>query len=499
MATLPTTAIGTNISVSGGATLVNPPVFELISGAVDGSYLGDSTNSDHTSEGIFNINDMPTDFLTMTTLSIRLRYKWSAYATSKLWSTLTAQITDSSSVALTNEVTVASSITATTGTNSAVVAFTGLNTTAGKTTWNGARLVVRITLDRVGGGNTNEAQVTAGELTGTYESGVLIQTDAASVAVSASTTAPYIPPPVVANTTAATVVSVAAITSSIPPIFISPGAATLVVSAATSSTAGPPGAGRLTWNAAGTRRFETGLDRGVLYVNGVGVPWNGLVSVDINSVNNATPLYFNGVKTMDLITFGNVSGTIKAFTYPEEFLEFEGNQEDATGLIIHDQPVGYFGLCYRTKIGNDVDQKEYGYKIHVLYNLTVIPNTVSISSINDRVAPSLFDWSFSSVPEAVDAARATTYVIFDSTKMFPEILQQVEDLLYGTESTASGLPDITTLLTAGRSLEIVDNGNGTWTATGVDDLITMTDSITFEIEASKAVYLDNNTYTITSS
>ena len=131
----------------------------------------------------------------------------------------------------------------------------------------------------------------------------------------------------------------------------------------------------LEWDKVGERYYETGIDRGVLYMpDGSAVPWNGLTSVIEHFDKSTSPVYYDGMKISDLVSLGDFSATMKAVTYPEEFVEIEGSAKLRNGLFVGDQPPQTFCLCYRTKIGNDVDGVDSGYKIHLIYNLTAIPS-----------------------------------------------------------------------------------------------------------------------------
>ena len=131
---------------------------------------------------------------------------------------------------------------------------------------------------------------------------------------------------------------------------------------------------KLVWNEAGKRLYETGVDRGVLYVSDGrggyqnGVVWNGLVSVNESpSGAEATPLYAGNIKYVELMSNEEFGASIEAYTYPEEFEQCDGSAELAEGVTIGQQPRKSFGLCYRTKIGNDTAGDDHGYKIHLIY------------------------------------------------------------------------------------------------------------------------------------
>lgn len=256
---------------------------------------------------------------------------------------------------------------------------------------------------------------------------------------------------------------------------------------------------QIEWDASGQRLFEYGLDRGVLYPpDEVGVPWNGLLSVETGSGSfDSTPIFFNGIKTFDFVTPGEFEGKIKAITYPHEFYQFEGVAEQAPGVFIAHQQAKTFGLSYRTLIGNDAVGNGYGYKIHVLYNLTAEPESVSYETISDSVEPANFQWKIAGVPEWLSGRRPTVHFTFDSTKIDEVALGIIQDTLYGTPSTPPHLPSVVELLSS-FTITITDNGDGTWTAEGPDHLLTVAGP-NFTIEDANAVFLDANTYRVAST
>lgn len=260
----------------------------------------------------------------------------------------------------------------------------------------------------------------------------------------------------------------------------------------------------IVWHEAGTRFYETGVDRGVLYLpEGGGVPWNGLISVNENVVGKqSSPFYFDGIKYADVIGFGEFSGSIKAYTYPDEFLELEGIQSVGNGLFITNQQPKRFGLTYRTKIGNEIEFEDLGYKIHILYNLTAIPNQKNYQTQSINPDAIEFEWAITAIPEDVPGFSPTAHLIIDSRHMNSILLSDIENTLYGTLGTDPELPSLSSLTSFIGDwviIRITDNGNGTWTATGPDDLITMLDATTFQIIQANAEYLNADTYMISSS
>lgn len=204
---------------------------------------------------------------------------------------------------------------------------------------------------------------------------------------------------------------------------------------------------KLVWNEAGKRLYETGVDRGVLYVsNGSGgykkgVVWNGLVSVNESpSGAEATPLYAGNVKYVELMSNEEFGASIEAYTYPEEFEQCDGSAELADGITIGQQPRKSFGLCYRTKIGNDTAGDEHGYKIHLIYGAKAAPTEKSYTTINDSPEAITFSWEITTTPIEVAGHKPTATLTIDSTKVQPDKLEAIEKKLYGDTATEATLP-----------------------------------------------------------
>lgn len=204
---------------------------------------------------------------------------------------------------------------------------------------------------------------------------------------------------------------------------------------------------KLVWNEAGKRLYETGVDRGVLYVsNGSGgykkgVVWNGLVSVNESpSGAEATPLYAGNVKYVELMSNEEFGASIEAYTYPEEFEQCDGSAELADGITIGQQPRKSFGLCYRTKIGNDTAGDEHGYKIHLIYGAKAAPTEKSYTTINDSPEAITFSWEITTTPIEVAGHKPTATLTIDSTKVSPTTLAAIENKLYGDTTGEATLP-----------------------------------------------------------
>lgn len=263
---------------------------------------------------------------------------------------------------------------------------------------------------------------------------------------------------------------------------------------------------KLTWDESGEKIFETGLDRGVLYLNdGSGVAWNGLTSFDENDVNGVEEYIFDGHKIGNFPFSGDFTGKLKAFTYPDEFLSYTGveTNNDISGLQIPYQAGRLsFGLSYRTLVGDDVDGIDFGYKIHILYNLIAIQDEIEYKSLGDDLDPYEFGWEVFSTPEFVDGFHPTAHVVVDTRYLSETRLSHLEDILYGTETSQPRLPGLSDLIesvTNSFLVTITDNGDGSWTAEGPDDLVFMTDETTFSIISDGVTVIDPDTYDITSA
>ena len=220
---------------------------------------------------------------------------------------------------------------------------------------------------------------------------------------------------------------------------------------------------KLVWDKTGERLYETGIKNGVLYVQGesgtypTGVAWNGLTAItESPSGAEATALYADDIKYLNLMSNEEFGATIEAYTYPEEFAECDGSKELVNGVMIGQQARKTFGLCYRTALGNDTEGNDHGYKLHIIYGALAAPSEKAYSTINDSPEAITFSWEITTTPVNVTGAKPTASIVIDSTKADPTKLAALEDILYGKDGdSGSGtgprlpLPDeIKTLMTA---------------------------------------------------
>ena len=197
---------------------------------------------------------------------------------------------------------------------------------------------------------------------------------------------------------------------------------------------------KIVWDQTGERLYETGVKNGVLYVqnNGTyaaGVPWNGLTAVtESPSGAEATPLYADNIKYLNLMSAEEFGCTVEAYTYPDEFAQCDGSAALVDGVHIGQQARKPFGLCYRTELGNDADGIDHGYKLHLIYGCLAAPSEKAYATINDSPEAITFSWEVSTTPVNVAGFKPTATVVIDSTKVDAAKLKALEDKLYGTES-----------------------------------------------------------------
>lgn len=210
---------------------------------------------------------------------------------------------------------------------------------------------------------------------------------------------------------------------------------------------------KLVWDAVGEHLYETGVRNGVLYpqaANGtypLGVAWNGLTGVtESPSGADATALYADDIKYLELRAAEEFGGTIEAYTYPDEWASCDGSAVPTDGVTIGQQPRTPFGLCYRTVLGNDTERDDHGYKLHLIYNATASPSERAYQTINDSPDAITFSWEFTTTPVNVSGYKPTACIIIDSTKVDSTRLATLKDMLYGGENTTAQLPSPDTVI-----------------------------------------------------
>ena len=204
---------------------------------------------------------------------------------------------------------------------------------------------------------------------------------------------------------------------------------------------------KLVFDESGKRFYETGVSKGVLYVQDAsgaypqGVAWNGLTAVnEAPSGAEATPLYADDIKYLELRSAEEFGATIEAYTYPDEFEQCDGSAELAEGVVIGQQARKAFGLCYRTIVGNDVEGNDHGYKLHIIYGATAAPSEKAYATVNDSPEAVTFSWEVTCTPVEVEGFKPTATVVIDSRKVDAEKLAALEAKLYGSDSEEAMLP-----------------------------------------------------------
>lgn len=84
----------------------------------------------------------------------------------------------------------------------------------------------------------------------------------------------------------------------------------------------------LKWDQTGEKLYETGVDKCALYPietngsYGTGVAWNGITAINESpSGAEATALYANNRKYLNLLSNEEFAATIESYMYPDEFEE----------------------------------------------------------------------------------------------------------------------------------------------------------------------------------
>ena len=203
---------------------------------------------------------------------------------------------------------------------------------------------------------------------------------------------------------------------------------------------------KLIWDKTGERLYETGVNKGVLYPQDTtgaypkGVVWNGLTAVtESPSGAEATPLYADNIKYLNLMSAEEFGATIEAYTYPDEFSVCNGEAALTEGVSIGQQARKAFGMSYQTKVGNDIDS-EHGYKIHLIYGALASPSEKAYSTINDSPEAITFSWEVTTTPVEVTGFKPTATLVIDSTKVEESKMAAIEAILYGSESEEARLP-----------------------------------------------------------
>lgn len=239
----------------------------------------------------------------------------------------------------------------------------------------------------------------------------------------------------------------------------------------------------LTWDTTGERTYETGVDRGVLYMPDVsgeytsGVAWNGLTTVTESPTGaEANAKYADNIKYLNLISSEQLEATLEAYTYPVEFEEYDGVVVPTPGVTVGQQTRKSFGLSYRTKKGNDVDGEDFGYKIHLMYGITAAPSEKAYATVNDSPEAITFSYKLSTVPVNVTGYKPTALIVIDSTQVDAGALADLEAVLYGSVGVDPRLPlpDEVLAFFSGTVTDVVATAPTFVSSTGVITIPTVT-------------------------
>jgi hypothetical protein len=234
----------------------------------------------------------------------------------------------------------------------------------------------------------------------------------------------------------------------------------------------------LVWDQVGERFYETGVDHGVLYIpdaTGVyatGVAWNGLTTVTESPTGaESNAQYADNIKYLNLISAEEFGATVEAFTYPDEFAPFDGLAVPAEGVVLGQQPRKMFGLSYRTRLGNDVEGDEHGYKLHLVYGCNAAPSEKAYNTINDSPAAITFSWAVTTTPVPVSGYKPTSLIVVDSSLVDSAMLSDLEAALYGDTVGSAHLPtpdEVLGMFGGGAALATGATAGtpGTWTPSG---------------------------------
>lgn len=247
----------------------------------------------------------------------------------------------------------------------------------------------------------------------------------------------------------------------------------------------------LVWDETGKRTYETGVDHGVLYIPDSGgaysdgVAWNGLVSVS-ETPSGAEPnaQYADNIKYLNLVSVEEFGATLEALTYPKEFEPFDGLSSPTPGVTVGQQRRGVFGLSYRTKVGNDLEGEDYGYKLHLVYGCQASPSERAFNTINDSPEPVTFSWDLTTTPVAVTGLKPTALVVIDSTQVDADALADLEQILYGDVGVDPALPLPDTVIS-------MFSGTITTVTPTQPSFNSATQTITIPTVAGVTYYIDN--------
>lgn len=259
---------------------------------------------------------------------------------------------------------------------------------------------------------------------------------------------------------------------------------------------------KLEWHRPTDQSFESGLDRGVIYFSdGEAVPWNGLANVKDSGESEVKDLYLDGIKYLSTVSPRDWSGSLTAYTYPSRFGEVLGISSIGDGLYVDSQAHEQFNLSYRTVVGTPNAGKKVHHKIHLIYKAVAALSEFENNTLDpSSMEPVAFEFELSAVPIVIPEKRPTAHIVIDTRELDSTTQSQLEGLLYGTDTEDPSFPTITELIDLLRysdDVEVVDNGDGTWTASGSNANIQVDWNGRFNINNVDAEFLPDGEYLLT--
>lgn len=263
---------------------------------------------------------------------------------------------------------------------------------------------------------------------------------------------------------------------------------------------------KLSWDAPGTRLFQAGVDRGVLYPSGSpAAAWNGLLGVSQRPEGGVPEGYYaEGRKYQTVSSVEDYNGTIRAYTYPQEFEACDGSIAIMPGFLADQQYRKPFSLTYRTLIGNDTLGTGYGYQLHLIYNALVSPSTKDFETLGEDIEPQEFEWDFTTTPiVAAPNLRPSAHYVLDSTRVPEVVMQLIENRLYGTNDTSPSMiqiEEIFDIFNSEDTLTVIDNGDGSATIIGSDAEVRQLTSTEYQISSPAVTSMgDGESFSIRSA
>lgn len=240
----------------------------------------------------------------------------------------------------------------------------------------------------------------------------------------------------------------------------------------------------LTWDKPDQRYYSHGLDRGVLFIPGRDpIPWNGLQGFEENSAGATTMYYRDGVIYLADADAGDFSGQISAIFYPDEFGECLGIPEVTDGLYVDGQKPKRFGMSYRTLIGSGTKGDLFGYQLHLVYNCMATIGTRSRKPIGDTPTPVAFTFDVNCTPVKMTGFRPTAHIAIDSRNMSQSTIDDLEALIYGTDTVPGVMPDpdvLFDMMNFGDALVVTSHADGTFDVEGSADNVVMLDDYSIQ-------------------